>query len=59
VDEGVQGGQERFWASSDLGVEGVVARRRGYGPKNVFGRVLEFGGRRATGREKIIEGGDA
>jgi len=59
VDEGVQGGQEGSRASSGLEVGGVIARRRGYGPKDVFGRVLEFGGRRATGREKIVEGGDA
>jgi hypothetical protein len=59
VDEGVQGGQEGSWASSSLEVEGVAARRRGYSPKDVFGRVLEFRGRRATSREEIIEGGDA
>jgi hypothetical protein len=59
VDEGVQGGQEGCWASSGLEVEGVIARRRSYGPKDIFGRVLEFRGRRATGRKEIIEGGDA
>jgi hypothetical protein len=59
VDEGVQGGQKGGWASSGLEVKGVTARRRSYSPKDVFGWVLEFGGRRATGREKIIKGGDA
>jgi hypothetical protein len=59
VDEGVQGGQEGSWATSSLDVEGVASRGWGYGPKDVFGRVLEFGGRRATDREQIIKGGDA
>jgi hypothetical protein len=58
VDEGVQGGQEWSWASSSLEVEGVATRWRGYGPKDVFGRVLEFGGHRATDRKQIIKGGD-
>jgi hypothetical protein len=59
VDEGVQGGQEWSWASSGLEVEGVATRWRGYGPKDVFGQVLEFGGRRATDGEQVIKGGDA
>jgi hypothetical protein len=59
VNEGIQGGQEWSWASSGLEVEGVATRWRGYGPKDVFGRVLEFGGRRATDGEQIIEGSDA
>jgi hypothetical protein len=59
VDEGVQGGQEGSWATGSLDVEGVATRGWGYGPKDVFGRVLEFGGRRAMDREQIIKGGDA
>jgi hypothetical protein len=59
VDEGVQGGQEGSWATGSLDVEGVATRGRGYSPKDVFSRVLEFGGRRATDGEQIIEGGDA
>jgi hypothetical protein len=37
----------------------VATRWRGYSPKDIFGRVLEFGGCRATDGEQIIEGGDA
>src|ERR1700677_2059423 len=59
VGKGVQGGQERSWASSVLETEGVATRRRGNGTKGVFGRVLEFGGRGATGRKQIIKGGNA
>jgi hypothetical protein len=58
VGKGDEGRQERSWATGGLDVKGVATRWRGYGPKDVFGRVLEFGGRRATDREQIIKGGD-
>ena len=52
VGEGEQGRQEwSFWALGRLGAEGDATWWRGYGPKDVFGRVLKFGGRGATGRE--------
>jgi hypothetical protein len=59
VGKGDQGRQERSWATGGLDIERVATRWRGYSPKDVFGRVLEFGGRRATDGEQIIEGGDA
>jgi hypothetical protein len=59
MGEGNQGRQERsFWTVNELEVEGVATRWRGQGPKDFFGQILEFGGRRVTGREQIIEGGD-
>ena len=52
VGEGEQGRQEwSFRALGRLRTEGDAARWRGYGTKDVFGRVLEFGGRGATGRK--------
>jgi hypothetical protein len=59
VGKGDEGRQERSWAAGSLDVKRVASRWRGYGPKDVFGRVLEFGGRRATDRKQVIKGSDA
>jgi hypothetical protein len=59
VGKGDEGRQERSWATGGLNVEGVATRWQGYGPKDIFSRVLEFGGRRATDGKQVIKGGDA
>jgi hypothetical protein len=59
VGKGDQGRQERSWATGGLDVERVATRWRGYGPKDVFGWVLEVGGRRATDGKQVLKGGDA
>jgi hypothetical protein len=53
-DKAGPSGLSTKWSS-----KGGGARWRGYGPKDFFGRVLELGGRRATGREQVIKGSDA
>jgi hypothetical protein len=59
MGKGDEGRQERSWATGSLDVERVATSWWGYGPKDVFGRVLEFGSRRATDGKQVIKGGDA
>jgi hypothetical protein len=60
VGKGEQGGQGRsFRAVYEVEFKGGGARWRGQGPKDFFGRVLEFGSRRVTGREQVVKGGNA